>query len=201
MRKVRLGILCVLASMLLLPAQVQASLDIKEFDGGPVITNLSSEIAINEGSSLVRKWFVINDSSCPIELTNTGIETLYHNGSYLYRPSGNLRCRTAIAAFEIRFMLFDIWEEHMSTLSGTAITDLESGVTLPLRFGVGGPWPASWNGVSVLFIVVTFVAHVRNLDGSVWIYNTAAVREQVESVKLELTEEALSPSKQKELTR
>jgi len=197
MRKMKLGTSYLIVLFLLLTtANAQQGLEMVELDGGSVVTNLGFGIAVNKGSSLTRKWFVMNDNSCPIRLNNAGIRTSYSDRAYSYNPSGTLECKTDIAAFEIRFMLFDIWGEHMSTLSGTQITDLKSGATLTLD--KIGNWHAWENDVREMFTVVAFVARVRRLDGGGWAYDSKSVLNKIESVKLQLSEESLSPSEKKE---
>ena len=200
MRKMLLTTSCLIVFFqLLATVNAQSVLEMVELDGGPVVTSLAYGIAVNEGSSLTRKWFVINDNSCPVQLNDVGIKISYYDrrSSYSYYPLGNLECKTDIAACEIRFMLFSIWGEHMSTLSGTKIVDLKSGAKLSLN-GELGSWNAWENDVTVLFTVVAFVARVRRLDGGGWSYDSEPVLRKIESVKLQLSEESLSPSTKKE---
>jgi hypothetical protein len=179
-------------------AYSQPQLDLKEFDGGSVITNLVSGIQVNKDSTLKRKWFVINDNTCPIQLNNSGINTGFKNSelSYYYWVSGRFEAKTAISAYEVRFILFDVWNEYLTTLAGTNIKDLTTFDKYLL--GDSWSWFASENDVSELYTVVSFVAHVRTPDGSVWIYNNDGIAEQIKSIKIQFDKEYLSLPKPKD---
>lgn len=115
-------------------------------DGGSIVTELGYGIAINRGSDLNRTWYVLNTEGSPLRLTNAGIDTRYDDRSYEYFPTGQVTTSTDVSAFEVRFLLFDVFGEHMQSLSGTEIRSLEADETLDLsEIGV---WRAWENGVS-----------------------------------------------------
>jgi len=167
-------------------------LEVTELDGGSVTTKLIADIALNKGSSLHRKWFLINSPSCPIRLDGAGVRTVYGDRNYSFEPAGNIAATEAVTAFEVRFMLFDLWGEHMKTLSGTELHDLDAGTTFALS--EVGSWRARETDVAQYLTAVGFIAHVRTGDGRTWRAETSAILQEVEAVKLSLTLEELEPT-------
>ncbi len=174
-------------------ARAQSKLKVSRVDGGSVITNLGYGIAVNKNSSLRRQWFVINDPTCPLTLTGAGINTAYSDRQYSFKPAGTITARKAVAAFEVRFMLFDIWGNHMKTLSGTELWDLKAGARLALS--EVGSWRAWETDVAKYLTAVGFIAHARTADGRPWAADTKALLREVDAVKLKLTQEQLEPAK------
>ncbi len=173
----------------------QPKLDVSSLDGGTVSTTLGYGITVNKGSSLHRQWFVINDPSWPISLAAAGINTTYSK-EFSFAPTGNITAKEAISAFEVRFMIFDVWGNHMKTLSGTELRDIAAGS--PFQLASTGSWRAWENDVSHYLTSVGFVAHVRTSAGKAWSADTKAVFHEVEAVKLKLTQEQLEPPRPKE---
>jgi|SRR5271157_55360 len=173
--------------------KMDRTLQLEELNGGSTVTKLGFGIQINKGSSLQRRWFVLNDSSCPVRLSGAGITTVYQSssigGDYEYKPVGTANASEPITAFELRFLLFDVWGQHMETLSGTQISDYTG--QIPLKDI--GTWRAGENDVSEMLTVVTFVARAKKPDGSVWEYDPSSLLEQVEK----LTEKELTPEREK----
>jgi hypothetical protein len=173
------------------------ALQVEELKGGSVVTNLGYGIQVNKGSSLQRRWFVINDPSCPVRLSGAGINTVYVSsnigGDYEYKATGLASTSETVTAFQVRYLLFDIWGEHAQTLSGTEVSDLRGQVALRDT----GSWAAWENDVSKIFTVVSFVARVRRPDGTVWEYDTSSLLQQVEKIQVTLTEKELTPEREK----
>lgn len=165
-------------------------------DGGSVTTNLGYGIALNKNSSLHRQWFVINDTSCPISLGDAGVSTSFHDRDYMYKAAGTISAQEPIAAFEVRFMLFDVWGDHMKTLSGTELRDIPEAT--PFSLSEIGSWRAWENDATQYLTSVAYIAHVRTSDGRAWSYDSKALLRELDTVKLSLTQEQLEPDKRKE---
>jgi hypothetical protein len=174
----------------------QAKLEVSSLDGGPVTTSLGYGVTVTKDSSLHRQWFVTNDPSCPASLAAAGINTAYTSREYSFTPSGTLTAKEPISAFEVRFMIFDVWGDHMKTLSGTELRDVAPGS--PFQLASTGSWRAWENDVSDYLTSVGFIAHVRTAAGRAWSADSRAVLREVEGVKLRLTQEQLEPAKPKE---
>ncbi len=170
---------------------------VQEMAGGSMVTNLGYGIQVNKGSTLQRRWFIINDANSPIQLSSTGVQTKYesrqYSGDYKYEPSGTAAASHALSAYEIRFLLFDVWGEHMQTLSLTKVSDVNG------SFGLSdaGSWRAWESDVRELETVVSFVAHAKTVDGRIWTYDPNKLLRELERVKVKLTEKELNPEREK----
>ena len=60
-----------------------------------------------------------------------------------------------------------------------------------------GSWTTWENDVSEIFTVVSFVARVRRPDGTIWEYDPSSMLQQVEGIKVKLTEKELTPEREK----
>lgn len=173
------------------------ALQISDADGGSVVTSLSRSIQVNEGSTVHRRWYVLNDSSGPLQLSEAGIRTVYREssigGDYAYLPLGKVTAKVPVAAYEVRYLLFDMWGNHMQTLSATTVTDF----TGERSIAKDGSWRAWENDVSTMLTVVALVAHVRTTDGKLWEYDHRKVLDALQQVKVKLTEQELNPEKEK----
>ena len=98
-----------------------------------------------------------------------------------------------ISAFELRFLLFDIWGEHIRTLSDTEVSDLTGRIALKDT----ASWTAWHSDVSQVLTVVSFVGRVKRRDGTVWEYDPSSLLQQVEKIKVTLTEKELTPEREK----
>lgn len=177
-------------------AAAQGSLDVTSTDGGSVTTPLAYGIAVNKSSSLRRQWFLINDPTCPLNLVGAGINTAYGDRDYSFKAAGTVFAKEGVSAFEVRFMVFDVWGEHMKTLSGTELRDLAAGTYFALADL--GSWRAWETEVEQYVTSVGFVARVRTADGRAWSIDTAALLRELGAVKLRLTQEQLAPVKRQE---
>jgi len=137
-------------------------------DGGSVVTPLSQSIKVNDKSSLHRIWVMLNDPGCPVQLENAGITTAYGDREYLYRQSGTFKASEPVVALEVRYVLYDIFGDHLKTLSATSVEDVAADTQLPLS--ELGRWRGWENEVAELLTVVAFVAQVRTINGKVWHY-------------------------------
>ena len=124
--------LLLLIILLASPALAQP-IDVKTTDGGSVATELGYGIKINKNSTLRRSWVVLNDPSCPIQLFNAGINTQYSDSNYNYVPTGSVKTSKAITALEIRYLLYDVFGNHMKTLSITEVADVAAKAEVQLK--------------------------------------------------------------------
>lgn len=182
-------------------ASPTTGLIVQEMDGGSVITDLGYNIQVNKGSTLRRSWFVVNDPASPLRLQGAGIRPIYKSGGsyssgeYNYVAVGFAQPQEDIRAFEIRFLLFDVWGQHMQTLSSTEVTDLAAGSSVDLS--KAGQWRAwSENDVSELLTVVAYVSAARTRAG-IWRADPKALLREVEKIKVRLTEQQLEPEKRR----
>jgi hypothetical protein len=164
-------------------AQIQAEgIQATNLDGGTVTTDLGFGVKVNEKSSLHRKWTVLNDPSCPIQLSNAGIETVYRQSGFSFKAVCSARTSKPVQASEIRYLLYDVFGEHLQTLSTTQVRDFSPDVTYQLGGAV--TWRASETEVSQLLTVVAFVAQVRGEDGKIWRCNQKEIGDELTRIQL-----------------
>ncbi|HMH33415.1 MAG TPA: hypothetical protein VK543_10315 [Puia sp.] len=162
-------------------------------DGSSVVTKLGMGIKVNEGSSLFRQQITINDANCPLQLSDIGVETSYSSSTYSFKPTGNFTAKEPIVAFEVVHLIYNVFGEHMKTLSNTEITDIDG----KKDFSKWSSWYASENNVSEYFICVSYVANVRTKSGTLWHYNFKALKEQLSKLEIAF-EEGYLPKKDSE---
>jgi hypothetical protein len=162
-------------------------------DGGSVVTDLAFGISVNKGSALKRRWFVIQDPTSPISLGDVGIKSVYKNseysGEYHFVSAGDTKTKSAVSAYEILYVLFDVWGERMRVLASTDLVDLPEGVPIKQE----GTWYASENDVSEYFTSVAYVDKVMMADGRIWRADRKAIMEKLADVELRVNESALAP--------
>jgi len=145
--------------------QISSSIE----DGGGVVVKAKSInfIMANQQSSLWRTWVTVNDSDCPVALSKTGVNADYSD-YFRFTPSGSASVQSDVVAFEVRFLIYDMFGNHIKTLSSTEVEDVSAGNSLDLR---GGEWRAWGNEASEFLSSVSFVAYVREANGNIWRYD------------------------------
>lgn len=176
-------------------ADVQSTVN----DGGSVVVHSERSSAgyttfpgWNEGSTLRRSLVTLDDSNCPLAIVDAGVLVSRRSPSadHWFGAVGRVRPRVPISAFEVRFVLLDIFGGHLSTLSKTEVKDLgvDDEVILselrPSWTRAGADWEASSHDVRELLTVVSFVAHVRTGEGVVWRYDEHAISERLRDLGL-----------------
>ncbi|MDX6558534.1 MAG: hypothetical protein QOF72_1583 [Blastocatellia bacterium] len=166
-------------------------------DGGSIQTRLSSNIAVNDKSTLHREWITIHDSACPISLVdNIGVTTVYVpdrvRGDYEYSAIYTVEAKEPVSAFEVRFLLFDLWGNHLKTLSTTEVEDLQDKKEFKGRWNL-----YSENEISEYYASIAFVARVRTQSGRVFEADTVKVLEEARKFSRKFSPENLEPKAQK----
>lgn len=170
------------------------TLQVREEDGGSVAVRTASGF-MNQDSSLKRRWVVIDDLNSPAALDHAGVYSRFdekENMQYL-KPAGVVSPREAISAIEVRYVLFDVWGQHLRTASLTRLVD--SSTHLDLRTGIN--WPALDSEVSQLVTTVAFVARVRTSEGDVWTFDPHRILRPFENLGLKITAADLVPDEQR----
>lgn len=144
-------------------------------DGGSVVIPQEYGSDHNEGSSLRRSWVTLDDVQCPLEIIDAGISIPGERLNTWFRAAGHVKPRLPISAFEVRFILIDVFGNFIRTLSHTVFKDFSADVEVPLT----DSWSVqSDHDLLLVHTVVAFVAQVRTSEGSIWRYD---VQELVES--------------------
>ena len=174
------------------------NLTIQSNDGGSAVTELAYGIAVNKGSTLHRRWYVINDSSCPVNLGVVGIKPVFksqqYGGSYSFTPVGELTPKIALSAVQVIFAQFDVWGNRERNLSATEIRDLQAGQ----GFGIEGSWYATENDVSEQLTSAAFVRNAMTADGKIWRADLDKIAALLQTVALKVSASGLESEPRKE---
>jgi len=167
--------------------------------GGSITTVLGYGIKVNPNSSIEREWITAHDSLAPIDLNGTvGITTVYKSGGeyssgeYRYQATLPLIFKEDVTAFEIRFVLFDVWGQFTKTLSYTEIEDD--------ALGTAKSFTPTWrvyseNEVSEHYGSLAYVARVRAKTGRVFEANFAPVVDEARKISAKFQPEWLEPNR------
>lgn len=200
MRSVR-AFAVIVVLLLLAPAmlaQVSPILVTKE-KGGSVKTELSSTISVNDKSSLEREFIFVHDSSLPADVVGTpGIRTTFvpdrARGSYEYRSQVVVKPNEAITAVECRFIVFDIWGNHVRTLNMTEVEDIPAG---QLRVFTPSWNVFSENEVGAHYASLGYVSRVRTATGRVVEMDPTPILTEARRFAKKFTAADLEPMKDK----
>ena len=147
-------------------------------DGGSVITSKGYTFEtedLNEGASVRRSWVTLNDARCPLEIVEVALSTKGWRGDFSFKVDGSVKSSVPLSAFEVRFLLFDVFDQPLLSLSMTRVKDVNSDTEVPLS----ASWDARTSQVEELLTVVAYVAQVRTQEGAVWHYDETAVAHSV----------------------
>lgn len=173
----RRPILLFLACFPILSATINAeTVTVDTIDGASVVGRPGYSgfmFRVDTASSLFRSWLVVNDKSCPAALSGSGIIIRGSRGKSVLTPTGTISASEPIAAYEVRYVLFDVFGEHMRTIFGTRVTDVPADTPSALK-NIGAWQGTSNEGVQML-TVVSFIAKVRTASGKVWNYDEKAI--------------------------
>ncbi len=165
-------------------------LDITSVSGGSVATPLTHDLKVNARSSLNRTAYVINDPGGLAKLDDAFIRTVFiseYPGEYRYTEVGSVEFKEAVTAFEVVYLLFDVWGSHLKSLQDEEITDIPANTPVELT----DYWRASENDVSSYLTCFSYVRRVRLADGTIWTVNLDRVYESVKEIVPDLQKESL----------
>lgn len=166
-----------------------ASFDIKEAQGAPLRMPLTGsnrvvsdppKTVLNERSTLSRKAYILNDANCPVLIEDLNAAPV-EGKEWRMVLNGQIRARSAITAADIRFALFDLFGNHISTQQILMVEDVGAD---DLALVAGPSWATSEKEVKVLHTTFAFVAQVRLANGSVWRYDPADVAKALAKLQL-----------------
>jgi hypothetical protein len=160
-------------------------------DGGSVSIDLGYGIVLAKGSSLHREWIAVHDSAFPADLEGSpGIRTIYTN-NYRYRADFTLVTRAAVRAFEVRFLTFDVWGNHVRNLRFEEVTDVPANASRKFQ----GTWSLhSESDAKRHYASIAYVSRVRLEDGRVLVANNEPVLVEARKFSSKFTAEDLDPS-------
>jgi hypothetical protein len=167
-----------------------AEISTVQVNGGSNITVLGGLIEINSNSSLRRTLYVINDSSSPVVLVDTGIVTRYDDQLKFY-PKGHVEASQDIAAFEMVFVIFDVFGDRMYALKYISLEDVSSGDRH--EFPQWSAWSADKNDVKEYLTSVSYVSKARTVDGKTWKADFRQIEAEIRQIGIVATAEIVPP--------
>lgn len=166
--------------------------------GGSIRTPLSRTIILNEESSLEREFITVIDKTLPANLTScVGVSTVYEpetdysRGEYVYSSSYEIKALEDIRAFETRFLIFNIWGEHVQTLTSTEIADITAGSVR----SYDGRWNLfSENEACKHYASISYLAVIRTASGQVLRADVEPVISEAKKFSSKFTDSDLEPT-------
>jgi hypothetical protein len=216
----RICLSAALAPVLFAQLQQLKTLTVEKSDGGPV-TVAFEPMTVNQHSKLRRTWYAVNDAACPVQLAGAGVRIEPSPGSTYLRfetQVASLLTNRPVVAFELRFVLFDIFGGHMGTIRELHVADVPAAggfvlkpdrVTIPplpkkrdnqplIEERPPGVLEASVADAQKLLHVATFVAQVKSLDGEVWSADLKSVSAELARVlRTGVSEQTLQPTRER----
>lgn len=161
--------------------------------GGTMQLDLGPGISVNKGSTLQREFIAIHDASLPVDVLGTpGIMPAFENRDYRYKAAFIIEVKQPISAVEVRFLTFDLWGDHLHTLSMTEVKDFPPGTT-PLSATWGSSIFPSENEVSKYYASIAFIARARVATGKVFEASDSVVLGEARRLSKKFAPENLLP--------
>ena len=163
-------------------------------DGGSITTPLGYGIAIARNSSLKIEWIAVHHPSMPVNFDGTpGVTTRYvrkeYSGGYRYESKFRIIVKQPIRAVEVRFLTFDVWGDHVRTLSFEEVADCPTGTR-----EFTGQWQVySENEIESHYASIGYIARVRLADGRVVSAPTDTVIKEAQKFSQRFTATELEP--------
>lgn len=157
--------------------------------------NLGYGIVLNKETSLQRDRITLHDSAMPVDFAKPADVTIEYNSDdrrYEYRGTVALKTKETITAIEYRVLTFDVFGEHLRTLSGTEVRDVAAGQEVNLK----PAWAIYGDGEASKFLSsVAFVARVRLADGRVVESDQKGLLDEVRKLSRTVSPDDLAPAK------
>ena len=157
-----------------------------EVDGGSIQTTyLGRSINLNDASSLNRRWIVVPQDDLPLMFDGVPGVTTEYIGEFVYNAEVGMSASQTVTAFEVRFILYDIFNEYMTTLGATEVADMDPGGSHTFDW----TWITRENEAKEYFMSIAFISHVRMANGQVYEFNDDAIIDVIRRVIPEASED------------
>jgi hypothetical protein len=134
---------------------------------------------------------VLNTPGLPLQLPDdAGIKVVYKDSGYRWAARYTIKTRSALQAFEIRFVLFDVWGNHIQSLSDQEAMDLPADSTKRMD----SEWRLfSENEAGRYYACIAYVAKIRTQDGRIVEVDTAPILEEIQKFSAKFQPSELEP--------
>jgi len=171
--------LFLLLAISILTQHAHSQYQTKTISGGPFSRTIVGNYKIHENSSLEMKYYIINQSNSPIEITNLKTNLGFKDRQFNLKADLYMETSKNMMAFSYRLALYNVFGEHLTNLGGNEIQDLSKGSHII---------SAEWNSYSDLpdaLNIVIFISKVRLADGKIWKASWADLAAEINKLKLE----------------
>lgn len=172
------------------------SLAITKGSGASMTVELGYGIALNKASSLSREWYIVNDPRLPLQLESGSAAPKYvssDRGSYRYDASYTVVAGNQdVRAFEVRFLVLDVFGEYQRLLSSSVVTDVpaEGKRTQSPQWNL-----FSESDASTAYYSIAYVASVRTESGQIFRANMTDVLREIQKISGQITASDIKPEK------
>jgi hypothetical protein len=164
--------------------------DVLSGEGSPMRIPSVGNVWLNNDSSLVRQWTIVNDDQFPARFSSErfiGVTVFYVDHSFEYHTNFRMIFDVPVVAFRVVFVTFDIWNERVKNLSFSEVSDIDAGTHV-----FRGRWRLlSENEASEHYSTLAYVDQVRLMDGQVLHADRDAVVEQARRISAGFSEDDL----------
>jgi hypothetical protein len=168
------------------PTTPTRNLDLTEIDGGSM-ANGQYGVVLQKNTSIHRKWYILNDHTCPVQLSGAGAIPV-STSAFLLKGDVTTSARTT--AIDVVAVLFDLWGDHLMNLDMLKVTDLDSNATVPLSDS-DSKWLADEHTVKDYLTSAMYVRRVRLSDGKLWLADMPAILRKLTEIPLKVSKEEL----------
>jgi hypothetical protein len=149
---------------------------------------LDGDTKANKSSSLTREWIILNDGKCPVQLRDdVGIKSSFSldSRSFCFYPFGSIETSEPITAYEIHHVLYDVFGEHLVTLSNVEIADINGSS----KIEQDDSWYGTENQMVEYLSCVSYVATVRTKAGTIWRYKPLVIMTELNKIQIPYKED------------
>jgi len=144
-------------------------------DGDPVKIMINEYVTINRYSSMLRKHIIVNDSNSPLRITDGGVILRSAGNDLLLSPFGHIQTVNGVTAYQINYILFDVFGKKFRSLEVITVQDAKENVKKSISLD-SLSWKSNQNEAEKYSISLAYVAKVRRADGVVWEANEESLR-------------------------
>jgi hypothetical protein len=173
------------------------SITAQTIEGTTVETCLGNNICVNKSATLKRVHHFLNNPAMPATCTSVPpVETVYEQstrssgGQYLYKASCSIVPDQAIDAYELKFVVFDVFGRHVRTLVADAIRPIASKDSI----FVSGTWKLySENEVGLHHMSIAYISRLKPTTGRVIAADEKVVATAIRKLNSAFEEAQLAP--------
>ena len=164
--------------------------------GGTIQVTLGHGIILNKGSNLERSVVTIHNATPEVTIEGAApVRVSYYSSrsDYYYNANWTINSESHLQAIEMRFLLFDVWNNRTKTLGATEIVDMPAGS----KRTFSGRWRIySENEAAEHYASIAYISMVRGANGAISTANLECVLEEARKIHQAFEQEQLEPSKQ-----